>query len=65
MLKIEQEIVLGKNEDSFNIILDNLLLFQLSIKYYQSSNMSKFFLKNINSNFKFEKIGNCCKYNKR
>ena len=52
VLKIEQEIVLAKNEDSFNIILDDLSLFQLSTKYYQSTNMSKFFLKSINSNFK-------------
>ena len=59
MLKIEQEIVLAKNEDSFNIILDDLSLFQLSAKYYQSSNMAKFFLKSINSNFKLlESMGN-------
>jgi tetratricopeptide (TPR) repeat protein len=59
MLKIEQEIVLAKNEDSFNIIFDDLSLFQLSTKYYQSSNMAKFFLKSINSNFKLlESMGN-------
>ena len=59
MIKIEQEIVLAKNEDSFNIIFDDLSLFQLSTKYYQSSNMSKFFLKSINSNFKLlESMGN-------
>ena len=59
MLKIEQEIVLAKNEDSFNIILDDLSLFQLSTKYYQSSNMSKFFIKSINSNYKLlESMGN-------
>ena len=52
MLKIEQQIILSKNEDSFNIILDDLSLFQLSTKYYQSSNMSKFFIKSINSNFR-------------
>jgi tetratricopeptide (TPR) repeat protein len=59
MLKIEQEIVLAKNEDSFKIILDDLSLFQLSTKYYQSSGMSKFFIKSINSNFKLlESMGN-------
>jgi tetratricopeptide (TPR) repeat protein len=59
MIKIEQEIVLAKNENSFNIILDDLSSFQLSTKYYQSSRMSKFFLKSINSNFKLlESIGN-------
>ena len=59
MLKIEQEIVLSKNEDSFNIILDDLSLFQLSTKYYHSSNMAKFFLKSINSNFKLlQSMGN-------
>ena len=59
MLKLEQEIVLAKNEDSFNIILDDLSLFQLSTKYYQSSNMSKFFIKSINSNYKLmESMGN-------
>ena len=59
MLKIEQEIVLAKNEDSFNIILGDLSLFQLSTKYYQSSNMSKFFIKSINSNYKLlESMGN-------
>ena len=59
MIKIEQEIVLAKNEDSFNIILDDLSLFQLSTKYYQSSNMSKFFIKSINSNYKLlESMGN-------
>ena len=51
MLKIEQEIVLAKNEDSFNIILDDLSLFQLSRKYYQSSNMAKFFLKIVILNY--------------
>ena len=34
MIKIEQEIVLAKNENSFNIILDDLSSFQLSTKYY-------------------------------
>ena len=59
MIKIEQEIVLAKNEDSFNIILGDLSLFQLSTKYYQSSNMSKFFIKSINSNYKLlESMGN-------
>ena len=59
MIKIEQEIVLAKNEDSFNIILDDLSLFQLSTKYYHSSNMSKFFIKCISSNFKLlESMGN-------
>ena len=59
MIKIEQEIVLAKNEDSFTIILDDLSLFQLSTKYYQSSRMSKFFLKSINSNLKLlDSIGN-------
>ena len=59
MIKIEQEIVLAKNENSFTIILDDLSLFQLSTKYYQSSSMSKFFLKSINSNFRLlESIGN-------
>ena len=59
MLKIEQEIVLAKNEDSINIILGDLSLFQLSTKYYQSSNMSKFFIKSINSNYKLlESMGN-------
>ncbi len=52
MIKMEQEIILAKNEDSFNIILDDLSLFQLSTKYYYNSNMSKFFLKSINSNYK-------------
>ena len=52
ILKIEQEIVLAKNEDSFNIILDDLSLFQLSRKYYQSSNMAKFFIKGITHNYK-------------
>ena len=59
VVKIEQEIVLSKNEDSFSIILDDLSLFQLSTKYYQSSNMSKFFIKSITSNYKLiESLGN-------
>ena len=59
MIKMEQEIILAKNEDSFNIILDDLSLFQLSTKYYYSSNMSKFFLKSINSNYKLlQSMGN-------
>lgn len=59
MINIEKEIVLSKNEDSFNIILDDLSLFQLSTKYYHSSNMSKFFIKSINSNYKLlQSMGN-------
>ena len=59
MIKIEQDIILVKNENTFNIILDDLSIFQLSTKYYQSSNMPKFFLKSIDNNFKFlESIGN-------
>ena len=37
MLKIEQQLVLAKNEDSYNIIQDDFSLYQLSTKYYQSS----------------------------
>lgn len=40
MIKIEQEMVLVKNEDSFNIILEDLSLFKCSTKYYYSSNIS-------------------------
>jgi len=59
MINIEKEIVLSKHEDSFNIILDDLSLFQLSTKYYHSSNMSKFFIKSINSNYKLlQSMGN-------
>lgn len=59
MINIEKEIILSKNEDSFNIILDDLSLFQLSTKYYHSSNMSKFFIKSINSNYKLlQSMGN-------
>ena len=52
MLKFEQQLVLAKNEDSFNIIKDDFSLYQLSTKYYQSSNMAKFFIKGITSNYK-------------
>ena len=52
ILKFEQQLVLAKNEDSYNIIKDDFSLYQLSTKYYQSSNMAKFFIKGITSNFK-------------
>ena len=52
MLKFEQQLVFAKNEDSFNIIKDDFSLYQLSTKYYQSSNMAKFFIKGITSNYK-------------
>ena len=52
MLKIEQQLVLAKNEDSYNIIQDDFSLYQLSTKYYQSSNMAKYFIKGITSNYK-------------
>ena len=52
ILKIEQQLVLAKNEDSYNIIMDDFSLYQLSTKYYQSTNMSKFFIKGITHNYK-------------
>ena len=52
IIKFEQQLVLAKNEDSYNIIMDDLSLYQLSTKYYQSSNMSKFFIKGITHNYK-------------
>ena len=52
ILKIEQQLVLAKNEDSYNIIMDDFSLYQLSTKYYQSTNMSKFFIKGITNNYK-------------
>ena len=52
ILKIEQQLVLAKNEDSYNIIMDDFSLYQLSTKYYQSANMSKFFIKGITNNYK-------------
>jgi tetratricopeptide (TPR) repeat protein len=52
ILKIEQQLVLAKNEDSYNIIMDDLSLYQLSTKYYQSSNMAKYFIKGITHNYK-------------
>lgn len=59
MIKLEQQIVLAKNEDTYNIILGDLSLFQLSTKYYQNTNMSKLFLRSINNNFKLlESMGN-------
>ena len=52
IIKFEQQLVLAKNEDSYNIIMDDLSLYQLSTKYYQSSNMAKFFIKGITHNYK-------------
>ena len=52
ILKIEQQLVLAKNEDSYNIIMDDFSLYQLSTKYYQSSNMAKYFIKGITQNYK-------------
>ena len=53
ILKLEQQLVLAKNEDSYNIIMNDFSLYQLSTKYYQSSNMSKFFIKGLTNNYKF------------
>ena len=52
IIKFEQQKKIAKNEDSYNIIMDDLSLYQLSTKYYQSSNMSKFFIKGITHNYK-------------
>jgi hypothetical protein len=52
ILKLEQQLVLAKNEDSYNIIMNDFSLYQLSTKYYQSSNMSKFFIKGLTNNYK-------------
>ena len=52
IIKFEQQLVLAKNEDSYNIIMDDFYLYQLSTKYYQSSNMAKFFIKGITLNYK-------------
>ena len=52
IIKFEQQLVLAKNEDSYNIIMDDLSLYQLSTKYYQSSNMAKFFIKGLTNNYK-------------
>ena len=52
IIKFEQQLVLAKNEDSYNIIKDDFSLYQLSTKYYQSTNMAKFFINGIKHNYK-------------
>jgi tetratricopeptide (TPR) repeat protein len=59
MISIEQQIVKAKNEDAYNIIMDDFSQYQLSAKYYHSSALAKIFLKNISNNFKLiESTGN-------
>lgn len=52
MIQAEQKIVLSKNESTSSLIALDNNVFETTIKNYEDTNMSKYFLKCITSNFK-------------